>query len=91
MAGTLAGVSRCKVKSENQPLIMRQIQPLRISKGTPSSSPNKMAGTAQQYPLAEVSPMERRRNSPSFDQRTKVSINPLARWTRRLTRLSNLF
>ncbi|KAL8886274.1 MAG: hypothetical protein Q9215_005992 [Flavoplaca cf. flavocitrina] len=49
------------------------IQPLRIQKGTPSSSPNKMS-LPKQRPLAELSPMEKRRNSPSYNQATKKSM-----------------
>ena len=49
-----------------------QIQPLRINKNTPQSSPGKMNSHPIQRPLAEVGPMERRRNSPSYNQTTKV-------------------
>lgn len=52
------------------------MQPLRINKSTPTSSPFKANGTAvTQRPLAEISPMERRRNSPSYNQATKVGDN----------------
>jgi hypothetical protein len=51
-----------------------QIQALRISKNTPVLSPskNKMASGIPR-PLSEISPMEKRRNSPSWNQTTKVS------------------
>ncbi|KAI4279854.1 MAG: hypothetical protein L6R38_004914 [Xanthoria sp. 2 TBL-2021] len=49
------------------------IQPLRIQKGTPSASPSKMS-LPKQRPLAELSPMEKRRNSPSYNQATKKSL-----------------
>jgi hypothetical protein len=51
--------------------MVRQVQPLRIQKGTHGTSPAKMA-SATNRPLAEVSPMAIRRNSPSFPQGTKV-------------------
>jgi hypothetical protein len=45
---------------------------LRIQKGTPSlSSPVKM-GSSIPRPLSEIAPTEKRRNSPSFNQATKV-------------------
>ncbi|KAL8827813.1 MAG: hypothetical protein Q9170_006861 [Blastenia crenularia] len=50
------------------------IQPLRIQKGTASSSPNKMNGLPRSRPLAELSPMEKRRNSPSYNQGTKKPL-----------------
>ncbi|KAI9780077.1 MAG: Bud site selection protein bud4 [Geoglossum umbratile] len=43
------------------------VQPLRIQKSTPTSSPTKMSSR----PLSELGPTERRRNSPSFNQATK--------------------
>ncbi|CAL8580889.1 Bud site selection protein bud4 [Xanthoria parietina] len=49
------------------------IQPLRIQKGTPLASPSKMS-LPKQRPLAELSPMEKRRNSPSYNQATKKSL-----------------
>lgn len=49
----------------------QSILPLRIQKNTPSSSPNKTSAPPTQRPLAEVGPMERRRNSPSYNQNTK--------------------
>ncbi|KAL8695937.1 MAG: hypothetical protein Q9224_003064, partial [Gallowayella concinna] len=49
------------------------IQPLRIQKGHPSSSPSKMS-LPKHRPLAELSPMEKRRNSPSFNQTTKKQM-----------------
>ncbi|KAK7918153.1 GTP binding protein [Apiospora marii] len=47
-------------------------QPLRISKGssTPSTTPNK---SSVPRPLSEISVGEKRRNSPSWNQTTKVS------------------
>ncbi|KAF2836869.1 DUF1709-domain-containing protein [Patellaria atrata CBS 101060] len=45
------------------------VQPLRINKGTTNTSPSKMS-----RPLSEISPMERRRNSPSFNQVTKQTM-----------------
>ncbi|OWT43267.1 GTP binding protein (Bud4) [Pochonia chlamydosporia 170] len=41
------------------------VHPLRISKNTPTSSPKKMA-SALPRPLSEISPAEKRRNSPSW-------------------------
>ncbi|KAK3718190.1 Bud site selection protein bud4 [Vermiconidia calcicola] len=52
--------------------MVRQVQPLRISKNTPSSSPNKMQATSR--PLAEIGSTERRRNSPSYNQATRKQI-----------------
>ncbi|KAL8918709.1 MAG: hypothetical protein Q9172_005311 [Xanthocarpia lactea] len=49
------------------------IRPLRIQKGTPSSSPTKIS-LPKHRPLAELGPMEKRRNSPSYNQATKKSI-----------------
>ncbi|TPX14361.1 uncharacterized protein E0L32_005557 [Thyridium curvatum] len=48
------------------------VHPLRISKNTPvsSGSPVKMASSIPR-PLSEISPMEKRRNSPSWNQATK--------------------
>lgn len=57
--------------------MVRQVQPLRISKtNTPSSSPPKMLATSR--PLAEIGSTERRRNSPSYNQATKVRALPAA-------------
>ncbi|KAI9786972.1 MAG: Bud site selection protein bud4 [Candelina submexicana] len=47
------------------------VQPLRIQKNTPSSSPTKMANGPVSRPLSELSPMAQRRNSPSFNQTSK--------------------
>ncbi|PQK12142.1 hypothetical protein BB8028_0003g07600 [Beauveria bassiana] len=45
-----------------------QVYPLRIAKSsTPKSSPTKMAGSLPR-PLSELSPSEKRRNSPSWHQ-----------------------
>ena len=49
-----------------------QILPLRIQNNTLSSSPNKKGAPPTQRPLAELGPTERRRNSPSYNQNTKV-------------------
>ncbi|POR31173.1 Bud site selection protein BUD4 [Tolypocladium paradoxum] len=45
------------------------VHPLRIAKNTPASSPAKMANSLPR-PLSEISPTERRRNSPSWRQYT---------------------
>ncbi len=52
--------------------MVRQVQPLRISKSsnTPSSTPNKMATSR---PLADIGNTSQRRNSPSYNQATKVN------------------
>ncbi|UKZ77722.1 hypothetical protein TrVFT333_005446 [Trichoderma virens FT-333] len=44
------------------------VHPLRIAKGTPASSPTKAPNAPQPRPLSELSPTERRRNSPSSNQ-----------------------
>jgi hypothetical protein len=49
-----------------------QVHPLRIQKGTPSTSPIK-TGSSIPRPLSELAPTEKRRNSPSFNQVTKVN------------------
>lgn len=46
-----------------------QVQPLRLSKSS-SPSPNRMSGSPR--PLSEISPSEKRRNSPSTNQTAKV-------------------
>ncbi|KAI9888881.1 MAG: Bud site selection protein bud4 [Vezdaea aestivalis] len=51
--------------------VQSAVQPLRIHKGTPSSSPTKSAVSPANRPLSEIKPGERRRNSPSFNQVTK--------------------
>ena len=51
---------------------VQPFQPLRIQKGTSGNSPAKMSATNR--PLAEVSPMAIRRNSPSFPQGNKASM-----------------
>jgi hypothetical protein len=58
-----------------------QVSPLRINK-TPTASPGKSSGR----PLSEIGSGERRRNSPSFDQTTKVCSPaiPLRRALRRV-------
>ena len=56
--------------------MVRQVQPLRISKNTPSSTPNGKMATSR--PLSEIGSTERRRNSPSYNQATRVrSRSPL--------------
>ncbi|KAL6908751.1 cell division protein anillin domain-containing protein [Trichoderma evansii] len=46
------------------------VHPLRITKGStpPNSSPTKAPNLPQPRPLSEISPTERRRNSPSWNQ-----------------------
>ncbi|KAK3302161.1 cell division protein anillin-domain-containing protein [Chaetomium strumarium] len=46
------------------------VQPLRLSKSNTMPSPAK-AGSAIPRPLSEISPTEKRRNSPSWNQTTK--------------------
>jgi hypothetical protein len=52
--------------------MVRQVQPLRISKNqaTPSTSPAKMPAPR---PLSEIGSSSPRRNSPSYNQATRVS------------------
>ncbi|KAK4216114.1 Bud site selection protein BUD4 [Rhypophila decipiens] len=45
------------------------VHPLRLSKNTPMSSPAKKSAIPR--PLSEISPTEKRRNSPSWNQTTK--------------------
>ncbi|KAI5362481.1 putative pleckstrin domain, PH-like domain superfamily [Septoria linicola] len=54
--------------------MVRQVQPLRISKSgnTPSSTPNKMAATRNA--LADITSASPRRNSPSYNQATRKMI-----------------
>ena len=59
----------------NTDKMARQVQPLRISKSTPTASPDKQV--AMSRPLAEISSGSTRRNSPSYNQSTRVS--PLIR------------
>lgn len=47
-----------------------QVQPLRLAKNN-SPSPKRMPGSTPR-PLSEISPSEKRRNSPSWNQSTKV-------------------
>ncbi|TAQ90884.1 hypothetical protein B7494_g774 [Chlorociboria aeruginascens] len=49
------------------------VHPLRIHKGTPSTSPVKMASSLPR-PLSELSPTEKRRNSPSFNQASRKMV-----------------
>ncbi|QUC18595.1 uncharacterized protein UV8b_02836 [Ustilaginoidea virens] len=42
------------------------VHPLRISKNTPASSPSKKMPSSISRPLSEISPGEKRRNSPSW-------------------------
>lgn len=81
-----AGKSHCKHdKTSSSPLTLAsQVHPLRISKNTPvsSGSPVKMASSIPR-PLSEISPMEKRRNSPSWNQATKVgrpSFQGISTW-----------
>ena len=50
--------------------MVRQVQPLRISKSTPTASPDKQV--AMSRPLAEISSGSTRRNSPSYNQSTRA-------------------
>ncbi|EHK16724.1 uncharacterized protein TRIVIDRAFT_122412, partial [Trichoderma virens Gv29-8] len=52
-----------------------QVHPLRIAKGTPASSPTKAPNAPQPRPLSELSPTERRRNSPSSNQMAPTKSN----------------
>ena len=52
--------------------MVRQVQPLRISKSTPTASPDKPV--AMSRPLAEISSGSTRRNSPSYNQSTRVCL-----------------
>ncbi|KAL1390466.1 GTP binding protein-like protein Bud4 [Phyllosticta capitalensis] len=49
------------------------VEPLRTSKNTPTASPLKTMANSP-GPLRELSPMERRRNSPSYNQLTKKPV-----------------
>lgn len=57
-----------------------QVEPLRIHKGTPSSSPVKSGGSLPRA-LTELGPNEKRRNSPSFNQSTGVSTLDCDAWS----------
>ena len=81
--------SRSKSRVLTKMVRQVQPQPLRISKTTPSSTPNgKMAHSR---PLSEIGSTERRRNSPSYNQATRVraphstpsNSDVLIRWRRR--------
>lgn len=50
--------------------MVRQVQPLRISKPATTASPEK--SPAMSRPLAEISSGSMRRNSPSYNQNTRV-------------------
>lgn len=63
--------------------MVRQVQPLRISKSTPTVSPSKsqsqrgssnstITANASPRPLSEIGNTEARRNSPSYNQATRV-------------------
>jgi hypothetical protein len=56
----------------NTDTMVRQVQPLRISKSTPTASPDKQV--AMSRPLAEISSGSTRRNSPSYNQSTRVCV-----------------
>lgn len=56
----------------NTDKMVRQVQPLRISKPASTASPDKQA--AMSRPLAEISSGSTRRNSPSYNQSTRVSL-----------------
>ena len=49
--------------------MVRQVQPLRISKPTPTASPEK---AAMSRPLSEISSGSMRRNSPSYNETSRV-------------------
>ncbi|KAL6895901.1 DUF1709 domain-containing protein [Trichoderma longibrachiatum] len=60
-----------------------QVHPLRIAKGTPGSSPPKTTSSStsnlpQPRPLSELSPTERRRNSPSWNQMSPTKKSTLS-------------
>ncbi|KAI9679657.1 MAG: Bud site selection protein bud4 [Trizodia sp. TS-e1964] len=50
-----------------------EVSPLRIQKHASMPSSAKLNGNGPYRPLSEISPMERRRNSPSFLQPSKMS------------------
>ncbi|KOS17913.1 Bud site selection protein BUD4 [Escovopsis weberi] len=52
------------------------VQPLRIAKTAPNATPTNMSSNSSPRPLSELSPTERRRNSPSYNQSspTKRSV-----------------
>ena len=79
------GLAKSRLPSDHNTEMSLQIQPLRIQKNTPSSSPNKPNGAPTPRVLAELGPMERRRNSPSYNQSIMVSGHPHALPMRRLT------
>ncbi|KND94680.1 Bud site selection protein BUD4 [Tolypocladium ophioglossoides CBS 100239] len=56
-------------KSTEVIMASEPVHPLRIAKNTPGSSPAKMANSLPR-PLSEISPTEKRRNSPSWRQYT---------------------
>jgi hypothetical protein len=70
------------------PDIALQVQPLRLSKSSTMASPAKDR-SALPRPLSELSPTEKRRNSPSWNQTTKVRRSlPSASRESRTDRLS---
>lgn len=55
-----------------------QVHPLRISKNTPTPSPKKTMASPLPRPLSEISPTEKRRNSPSWQPYSpKVRYMPM--------------
>lgn len=70
-----SGQTGCKEDSADT--MARKVQPLRISKNTPSSTPQKMAPSNK--PLSEISAGSMRRNSPSYNQATRVSAHCMKR------------
>lgn len=69
--------TECSVHDCEVELIMvRQVEPLRIAKSkgsfSASSSPAKPASSR---PLAEIGSTEKRRNSPSYNQASRVSAS----------------
>ncbi|KAM0716703.1 hypothetical protein Q7P37_008148 [Cladosporium fusiforme] len=55
--------------------MVRQVQPLRISKPATPASPEKSPSMSR--PLAEISEGSMRRNSPSYNQTTRKPVSPL--------------
>ncbi|KAH8805565.1 hypothetical protein F5884DRAFT_860170 [Xylogone sp. PMI_703] len=51
------------------------VHPLRIQKGTPATSPTKSPGPSLQRPLSELGATSQRRNSPSFSQSSKKTLD----------------
>lgn len=71
---SVGSIHRNEETSTNTDTVVRQVQPLRISKSASTSSntssPTKMPTPR---PLAEIGSTSQRRNSPSYNQATRVS------------------